>query len=368
MRKLRSLFLALSLLLVSFFLGAIETDYYVDPGSAPGGDGSNWALAYDSLQDAITGLAKDLDTANEQMIIHLRATGGTADTTAASADGFTTSVTDYYTIQVDPADRANTGIYSTDHYRIELSSSASNALDILDNHVRVYGLQLKPDTGMGLRVANVDAGSAIYLSHLIVQGNASSNHGINSVDADSTIYIWDTLVYNITQNFRSAYIIENGTTNIYNSTAVDSYYGYRETGGTLALYMALASDCTDDYNGTIDGDHNASTNADAPGTNAHNVTRGVEFEFVNYAGDNFNIDASFDGTTDASGGLVTDGIRGNARSGTFDIGMDEYGAAAGSDTSPLESPVFDSKIFGIVLTIILIFPLGLFLLSRRQRK
>ncbi len=304
-----------------------NTTYYVDTDIETPGDGSSWAQAFDALS-TYEALGLNLTTGATQGISTVHCKGATADVGGFTWGGWTTSATEYIHVVVDAADR-HAGVYDASKYHIVGADIA--ALQIRDDHIRLEGLQIifiwtAANTAV-LKVNTIQAGSDIRVSHCIIDGGGEG--GIEVGDADTNIKIFNNIIYNANrQAADNGIVITAGTADIWNNTIVDCNNGIKQTGGTVNVDMNLVSDCGDAFNGTFaSGEHNAYTEGADPANNGHSVTRGVEFEFAGYAGDDFHIDASFDGTTDQSGGIVTDDIDGDARSGTFDIGADEFIAA-----------------------------------------
>lgn len=272
-------------------------------------------------------------------VLTIECSGDLSDTSTVTINGFTTDATHYLVITTPQASR-HAGVWDGAKYRLECNNAC---IIINDLHVRIDGLQIKMTTALTykdcIRFSDL-SGADIRISNCLIQGVGSDAAddfiGLSWAysTGPSTAYIYNNIIYGFVNGTKTSccgmQMNDGWTMYAYNNTVVDCYVGIKRANGTAHSYMNLVSDCTDCYSGTIDGDHNASTTSDAPGTNAHNVTRGTEFEFTNYAGDNFHLTASFDGTTDASGGLVTTDIDGAARTGTYDIGADEYVGAGGS--------------------------------------
>ncbi len=265
---------------------------------------------------------------------------GTDDTTQLTWDGWVTAAANYAKIIVEQANR-HAGVW--DAAKPVLGPITGDyTFKIRDQYIRVEGLQVGiEDVGnrVGIEINLIaGGGSDIRISHCLVQGSGNnSNHGINVVDADATVKIYNNIIYNcagvaVGKGIR----IDNGVVDVWNNTVVDCAIGIYRGAGTVNVDMNLVSDCTDAFLGTFaGGEENAYTEGGDPANNGNSVTRGNEFTFENYAGDDFHIDASFDGTTDQSGGVVTDDIDGNARSGTFDIGADEYVAVGAGLSLPI---------------------------------
>lgn len=315
-------------------------DRYVDTddGNDTTGDGLAWGTAWKSLSKAESANL-DLVAAEDDCTIHCR--GTTADPTAIRIIGWTTSAT--YRLYIVNEDGHN-GKWTDTAYRLEGNyNAASGALVEITapGFVTFVDMQFNMVAAetVGTRYVVYCNAPGVHFQRCIarVTGDLSgSRHGfyLTSAVAATPTLVWNCLAYDILNNAFNG----NGEADsvfFYNCTAVDSGIGFGTSTEDSQAYMCLASDCTDGFFGTWSTtNHNASTTDDG-GTNGHNVDRGTEFAFVDYAGDDFHLTASFDGTTDPSSGLYTDDIDSVARAATYDIGADEYVAAGGASIVPL---------------------------------
>jgi hypothetical protein len=109
----------------------------VDPDSGAGYD-------YASLFDWEAAQQGDLTGARDEIAVaKCRCTGGTADTTNVTIDGWTTSTTQYIKIWTDPAESyRHNGTYQTGNkYRIETTIN-TRSIQVLENYVHFYGIQI----------------------------------------------------------------------------------------------------------------------------------------------------------------------------------------------------------------------------------
>lgn len=178
-------------------------DRYVDPDVVGGaGDGTSWGDAYSSLNAWEAAEQCDLtDNGGDIMVVHCRASSGTADTTATTIVGWTVSSTCYIQIQVDVADR-HSGTYNVAKYRIEVNGKC---IGCEEEYIRIIGLQFKmtkaawawSDECLDLSV-NTTVGyhvqKCIFLG--VIADNADSNYAIfsNSVTGGA-VYIWNNIFY-----------------------------------------------------------------------------------------------------------------------------------------------------------------------------
>jgi hypothetical protein len=309
-----------------------EVVRYVDPDASGGGTGLDWTNAYTSLSAMVTGEASDLATAGNWLHVYCRASAGTADTTTATINGFTTSADSYVLIEAADGDQAVKSGVDTSRYRIAVSSGS--AVIIWDNHVRLSGLQISTTDGNedGVVVANTAAGSDVRIDGCYIYGNTTGRYAIWSSDADTTLTITNSIIYQ--WNSRGINI-SGGVAHIYHTVSWNDsgcFGGIRNDGGTVDVVNCF---CANNYEGydirdcdTVD--HCASD--DGTGTNAVAPASGDwDNEFVDPSNGDFtllNTGNCYHGGVTGTG-VATD-IEGDAYdASTPSIGCDEYVAAGG---------------------------------------
>lgn len=306
-----------------------DTTYYVDTDVSGGaGDGSSWANAYASLNDAENARNADITAVG---IITFLCRGSTNADTATYVDGWTTDSTHYIVIQAEAEDR-HAGLWSTSKYR--LVKTSGNAFRNLEDYTIVDGLQFNSDETV---VTTGGVKKPTFKNNIIKGADSANMHGIAAPYIDSEGgYFYNNILYNF-----------NGTNgcgiNTWNTSGVNSYY-YNNTFVNcttgLATEGAIAKNnlfynCTTATTGLTGGanvDYNATdlTGLGYTDTGGHSHVSHT-FTFVGAA--DFHLQSSDSGAidlgVDLSGTFTTD-IDGQTRSGTWDIGADEYVAAGGS--------------------------------------
>lgn len=327
------------------------TTLYVNTDSTAGGDcttnntsGSTRACA--TLRAAIDLLAGTLSDA--YLILVDGTAADTGDVNQTPWD-MTTSATNYLTIRANTASQHN-GIWSTSKYR--LTCTNKNCLyNNTPSHIRFEGFQVQctatsgsydcvkasnanqtstaPDSRVsGMYVLCVESGSGDYTG---IQMRPSGVGGASSV-------AYNNIVRNCNQGIVSDFV----TAAVYNNTVIGSAYGYVE-GDTDGMKVVnnLASNASGiGFVGSFASGSNYNAENDGNGGPGANHRTSQTFTFVNSGSNDYHL-ASSDagakdhGTSDPGSGLYSTDVDGQTRSGTWDIGFDEYVAAASSIKSLL---------------------------------
>ncbi|MCK5591170.1 MAG: hypothetical protein KAI72_04370, partial [Candidatus Pacebacteria bacterium] len=277
-----------------------------------------------------------------------RSSSGTADQTAVTIDGWTTSATNYIKIYTTQENR-HSGIWSDSVYRLTGTAAANDThlLDIKENHVKVEGLQISlTNSGgyTGCNALNMDSqgtASEISFNSNILKGAISETNsegrGIYANDADITAKIYNNIIYDFVNgaaaNTAGIATSTGGTYYLYNNSLIDNYVGIAINAGTAAAKnnIVKGSGDTNAYVGTFAAgtDYNATDGTDDIGQGSNNKT-GQTFSFVNESIDNFHLDpadvSAKDLGMDLSGDSnisFSDDIDNETRSVAWDIGADE---------------------------------------------
>lgn len=240
--------------------------------------------------------------------------------------GWTTTSSYYVVIQGAASDKtsSNTGIWSTDRYRIK---SATNTTCIRNSQAYTRLVDLQVDlviNGNNTAAAlAVNCNNHSRVERCIVRctinagaSNSQEYRGIYGGSGTYTITIINCLVYGFarsgdTNKGRGIYCNTNNTMNIYNTTVVGCYTGLMRSAGTMATYNTGVTGCTAATSGTV---------SPAP--------TGGSPVFKNAGALDYHLDSTDtvwkDQGTDQSAAGYSDDIDGNARGATWDIGFSEY--------------------------------------------
>ena len=258
-------------------------------------DGAGDYLTLAALRSAE---AQDLtDGGGDNFTASCTATAGTADPTAIRWFSWTMSATNRLKI-LNLDDHG--GKWNENAYRMEgAPSGVSGALLELpgsSEHVDVIGIQFNsvvPST-TGTRRAVSASGADYSFSKCIFRSSGENNGPRIGLSFGSAVTATPSIAFNclVYDCITQAFVASGETSSViyFNCTAVDSGIGFKTQANDAEAYMCLASDNTNGFDGTFAaGDHNASDTDDGPGTNQHNVDRGVEYAFVDYDADDFHL-------------------------------------------------------------------------------
>jgi len=346
-------------LLVENYSGLVGGESYVLT------DGDQWRIASSSLNMfTVSGTGTQLGD-DPIAVSDISGTWSSADNTAVTIDGWTTSATNYIKIYTT-GDARHAGVWDDTKYRLSISSN-SGTLVINSSNVKIEGLQIEISTGaydnrIGIFLGN-NATYAEISKNIIKNGNTSTTgrRGI-SVIGIGPFYVWDNIIY---ESLSIAVYVDtaSGKFYFYNNTVINSNMCIRSEGGTdIVAKNNITQSCTDGYVGIFDSssDYNISDIvADAPGANSLNSTT-VSFVSTTSGSEDLHLSPSDTSAKDAGTDLIADAnlafttdIDGDTRSGSWDIGADEYVAVVveAVDTSPSFSltQLYSPKISNVLI-------------------
>ena len=319
---------------------------------------------YASLSDAEAGLQQDLTSSDLVMNItcYYDPDDYTADTTAITITGWTTDATRYikvYTL-IGGTQSINSqrhdGKWDTEKYRIS-TNSAGSEITISQNYVYIIGLQVE-ETGNPASHSMLFCNGAdyVYIWQNIIRktgGDYHIHYGISLTGAYAkNIYIYNNIIYHMLYGVRDYTDYDIGDYVIaYNNTIYDVTYGF-SVGGSNARFLVanniVRAVGTDGYQGIFnaDSDYNSSNiSGDAPVKSPRDNTQSPWYSgaiadasiFTNVTlnSEDFHLisDAIFINVGVDLSGIFTIDIDDQNRSGSWDIGADEYIAAGGEEVS-----------------------------------
>ena len=342
---------------------------YVDAGSS-GGDGttqntSGTDAAYASLSAALAAESTDLVTAGDRLVIIC---GGSDADSVAVADnaigtipGMTTSATNDITIQ---ADDNHNGVWDDTIYRLDNNGYRAPFSFPTNLHVTVVGLQINQSRnasgGAGgniIRARSSGAGSGTLDRCLLrhtgsnVDGTGKCNGIITeSLTGDFVLNVRNCIIYDPPRNGFQMRMVDTsggGALHALNCTVINAgANGFNvaarsSSGGVGSLRNCIAQDCgINDFgsggsgaSGTWTQTNNLSKDATATSTDTDSGATSIintTLTFRDAAAYDYHLAATDTAAIDAGvdlSGTFTHDIDGVARTGTFDIGADQFVAA-----------------------------------------
>lgn len=309
--------------------------------------GGNNFPCYSSLAKWESDQQRDLVALNQIAIAKIEGTWTNPETTALTIDGWTTGPNNYIKIYTDFGARHN-GKWDMTKYRLVVSASSLGVISDLEGNIRIEGLQIENTANkMVGNISGINANSNLsigehYFSHnLIIStgggvGSATTDPGISidmTVMGGTTVKVYNNIIYNFGSGITYDYGGPGPTDGaIYNNTVIDSdSAGIWLVGANNNLYVKnnLVQGTATNYNLIdIQGvSNNLSEDASAPGTAYDNKV----VLFVDETGDDFHLSVSDTSAKDFGADLSSDSslsfsddIDSQSRSGTWDIGADEY--------------------------------------------
>jgi len=335
MRKLINSFLLL-LLFCSPSWAATQVKKVVAPS---GGDYTSLESCMNAMEtDAAFGGDGDLVGEDKYFDVEISGTWSSADTTAVTIHNYTTDATRYINIYTT-GDARHHGIASSSYY---ILSNANNIMNVGNSFVKVDGLQFTGMTTIYAVAITTSSASNIFKNNIVYLSSnpARESTGINIAGTyQSNNYVYNNIIYGFNQanggNGISVTGFDNTSNYIYNNTVYGNKigiynYGNSDYANGLRIVNNICNGNTTDYS-LFKEATTATDNISEDTTSPNDEWDSTAVDFVN-EGTDFHLAATADAIdqgTDLSGTFTTD-IDGDTRSGTWDIGADEYAAAATS--------------------------------------
>jgi hypothetical protein len=337
---------------------ATEVIKVVDPDM---GSGYN----YDSLFDWEAAQQGDLTGVRDEIAVaKCRCTGGTADTTAVTINGWTTSATQYIKIWTDPSESyRHNGTYQTGNkYRVEGNSGGWNGVVYSEeSFIKVIGLAVTltyADVGQTAAIKVAATSGTQTIAYNICTQEVGYQSGTGIITSGGTSYIYNNILYNFNR-FESgstssggigAVKYAAGTAYVYNNTCVncDSGLVSNDVGDIIAINN-LCNGCGSAGVGTFAAgtDYNATDDAvfGYTVTDSGNTHDHTSHTFTFVGASDFHLASNDAGAIGLGLNLYNDAIcpfqddidgqdRGGAAA-AWDIGADEYVASAGASIVPI---------------------------------
>lgn len=297
---------------------------------------------YTSLSAWEAAQQQNLVTNDRLMQVRVKASGGTADTTACDINGWTTDSTRY--IDIAPATgQEHAGVWNTGIYRMSVASGGW-ALINRQNYTRTRGIQAEYSGVSGVTFYLFS--TTLSLDGCLIErcigrytGSVGTGIAVQRSSGAGTVLIRNNLLIDTGGDMRGVSAGDGatfaGTANADNNTLIrttgtGARQGLYQNTGTLVARNNIVQGFQEAYNGTFAAgtDYNATNLNETPGTGSNNLVSQT-FSFVDSGAGNYRLTAALAGV-DLSG-TFTDDIIGTVRpqGAEFDIGCFEK-LAAGS--------------------------------------
>jgi len=321
-------------------LAATEVVKIVDPDNGPGTD-------YTSLSAWEAGEQGNLVDDDKIAIAKCRNTGGSADTTALEIRGWTTDTDHYIKIWTDPNEGYRHDGTAGTGYRLDITDG-SQVIYIRESHVKIFGLELTGSgTEYGFYAAAWESIDDIELAYNLIHdlgGTDASSGGITfgtSTRYISNLKFYNNIIYNIGGSGFHSKSASSNSGNIFNNTIFNCNKsnnvweaGIRDESGQFVFKNNAVFDSGNkDYYGneaTQNGGSNNASSDDTGNSGLQNLSSSNQFVDTTDGSEDLHLKSGadlIDAGTDLSS-YFTDDIDGDTRSGTWDIGADEYVSAA----------------------------------------
>lgn len=337
---------------------------YVNTSSTAGGDGTTnnttgATRAFATLKEALDSLPATLTDATT---IYCDGTGGVKDTTAVDQTPWdmVTSAANYLLVTTDANNRAQMPI-DFNRYVLEVTN-ANGLYNNIPSHIRFDGLQVHligndGTSYVGIKTSNANetAGDIdTRISNCVVKATMTNGTGSTGYNprppgggGAGTTKVWNCVAYDCGTGFASDW----ASTDFANCTAYNCEFAGFSDGSSITTWKNCLGAGTfngSDFSGAsaADSNFNASSDGSAPGANSRiNQT----FTFHNTSSRNLHLGngdggAKDFGTSDPFSGLYSDDIDGQTRSGSWDIGADETGAASAAVTGTATAAIKETDV------------------------
>jgi len=278
-----------------------------------------------------------------------RSTGGSADTTAVTVDGWTTSSSTYIKIWADPNDEygRHKGKWDEKKYRLEVTGNSS-AINAISGNVIVEGLQIKRVTSSTYGTINgiINAGVFSASNNIInlVDGYANTTRAIFNNASGLNAYYWNNIIYGT--NLDYGYYQASAYGYLFNNSIINAANGfYSSFSSRMTVMNNVAQGATDGFSASSNmfgagSNYNISNIANDAPSLGYRSNLATVVQFVDTINNDFHLTANDTAARDAGTSTVVETLQCNvstagcvdydidntARGGAFDIGADEVPA------------------------------------------
>lgn len=305
---------------------------------------------YTSLEACMNANEQNLVTADKYLDVEIDGTWSADDTTGVTIENYTTDTTHYWYIYTTSTAR-HTGTANTG-YTLYPSTSVNSINITSSNFGRIMGLNIKINkSAFSANVSGIVNSNSYNSGNYQIAYNLFSAPGSDGsytnvagirggFESSATFNIWNNFFINIDgsdNSGTSGYGINisnygGGTKNVYSNTILGSNgQGITLSNGTQTIKNNICNGNGTDYGGTFTtSSNNISEDATSPDVAYRSkavtfVSETAGSEDLHLASTDTNaIDAGTDTSGEGSPLNFTDDIDGVARSGTWDIGADEF--------------------------------------------
>jgi hypothetical protein len=303
---------------------------------------------YTALETCMNANEQNLVTADQYFDVEISGEWSSADSTAVTIHNYTTDATRYINIYTT-GDARHEGVWDSGKYILHKTGNAhqfssSNSTEL---HMIVDGLQIYNNSSgdvyscMLLNIAKT-ASKVVIKNNILKGGTGTRIQGIRTLSNDgyASHYIFNNIIYGFTGDHADTKAINysRGYGYIYSNTVYGSKKGIIvEDGGGASNVIAknnISYNNGTDYSGTFSANstHNLSKDTTAPALNTYYVSKTLSF--VSTTGGLEDLHLASTDTDAIDHGSSTSGesaplnfttdIDGVTRSGTWDIGADEF--------------------------------------------
>jgi len=264
-----------------------------------------------------------------------RSTNGTADVTAVTIDGWTTSAANFIKVWTDPTTGArHNGKWDNRKYRLETSSHYYGVIADYVGYVILDGLQLFGNDQyrfiINFSTLPSDYRYSSIKNSIIKSDNTPQVEGIHTSIYQNDYFIHNNIIVDasigINRQDGDAYIYNNTIINTSNNTGIIS------TANRIcsAINNIIQTNGGEDFNGTCNSSssNNITSDGTAPGANSKSSTT---VAFIDAANKDFHLSPTDTAAKDSGTSTPLwdanlsfhDDINGTGRGGAWDIGADE---------------------------------------------